>query len=149
MHSDFRYKAVNAVHRAVVRLSGGRLGWVAAEHPVIQLTTIGRKSGQRHTVMLSSPLQEGPVLVIVASKAGDDRHPAWFLNLRDHPEVEVSTKGSARRPMLARVASPDERARLWPQIKSEHSDYAKFEARTSREIPVVLLEPAVAGRDDP
>jgi deazaflavin-dependent oxidoreductase (nitroreductase family) len=144
MHSDFTYKAVNAVHRAVVRLSGGRLGWTAAKLPVIELTTIGRRSGRRHSVMLSSPVQNGPVLVVVASRSGDDRHPAWFLNLCDHPEVEVSTKGRPSRPMLARVASPDERDRLWPQVKAAAVDYAKFEARTSREIPVVLLEPADA-----
>lgn len=142
MHSDFTYKAVNAVHRVVVRLSGGRLGWTAAKLPIIELTTIGRRSGRPHSVMLSSPVQEGPVLVIVASRSGDDRHPAWFLNLRDHPSVEVSTKGRPSRPMLARVATPDERDRLWPHVKDAAADYAKFEARTSREIPLVLLEPA-------
>jgi deazaflavin-dependent oxidoreductase (nitroreductase family) len=92
--------------------------------------------------MLTSPVQTGDALVIVASRGGDDRHPAWFLNLRDRPDVEVAVAGEARRPMRARVASPRERAELWPRVTAASRRYADYQARTGREIPLVLLEPA-------
>ena len=114
MPPDAVLKSVNLLHRAVLKLSGGRLGWDAGSMPVLELTTTGRKSGQRRSVMLTSPLQEGSTIVIVASRGGDDQHPAWFLNLRDDPAVEVSMRGEPNRPMVASVASPEERARLWP-----------------------------------
>ncbi len=104
MPSDFVLKTSNRAHRAMIKLSGGRLGWTGANMPVLELTTTGRKSGKPHTVMLTSPWQEGATLVIVASRGGDDRHPAWFLNLRDNPEVEVTTKGNPKQRMTA--ASP-------------------------------------------
>ena len=71
---------------------------------MLELTTTGRKSGTPRAVLLTSPLQEGSTIVVVASKGGDDRNPAWFLNLRDHPAVEVSFKGAAKQPMTARIA---------------------------------------------
>ncbi len=78
--------------------------------------------------------------MVVASRGGDDTHPAWFLNLRDNPEVEVAYKGAAKKPMRARVASPEERARLWPMIAAEYKNYAQYQTKTTREIPLVLLE---------
>ncbi len=141
MPSDFAMKAMNAVHRGVLALSFGRLGWEAAKMPVLELTTIGRKSGESRSVMLTSPLQEGDTKVIVASRGGDDRHPAWFLNLRDNPEVQVRWKGAAKQPMSARIASDQERARLWPLITDTYSNYAGYQTKTEREIPLVLLEP--------
>ena len=117
MPSDLMLKGMNAVHRAVLKLSFGKLGWTAGPMEVVELTTTGRKSGKPHTVLLTSPLQEGDAYVVVASRGGDDRHPAWFLNLRDDPKVEASIKGAARKPMTARVATPEERARMWPQAR--------------------------------
>lgn len=140
MPSDVTLKAMNAIHRAVLKLSFGRLGWEASNMPVIELTTTGRKSGQPRSVMLTSPWQEGPTFVVVASRGGDDQHPAWFLNLRDDPDVEVKIKGE-KRSMRARVASPDERARLWPLVVADHQNYAGYQNKTDREIPLVLLEP--------
>jgi deazaflavin-dependent oxidoreductase (nitroreductase family) len=90
--------------------------------------------------MLTSPMQEGESLVVVASRGGDDHHPAWFLNLRDNPEVEVALQGQPPRPMTARVATPEERERLWPRIAADYKNYAGYQTRTSREIPLVLLE---------
>ncbi|MFJ1765672.1 nitroreductase/quinone reductase family protein [Amycolatopsis sp. NPDC088138] len=141
MPSDFSLKAMNAVHRGLVKLTGGRLGWNAAAMPVLELTTVGRKSGQQRSVMLTSPHQEGDALVVVASRGGDDTHPAWFLNLRDNPDVEVSVKGAPRRPMLARIADGEERARLWPKITADYKNYANYQTKTEREIPLVFLEP--------
>lgn len=142
MPSDIQLKAMNLIHRTLLKLSGGRLGWEAMNMPVLELTTVGRKSGMPRTVMLTSPYQEGSTLVIVASRGGDDEHPAWFLNLRDNPDVEVATKGEPKRRMKASVASPEERARLWPLVTADHKNYAGYQTKTSREIPLVLLEPA-------
>ncbi|WP_410570246.1 nitroreductase/quinone reductase family protein [Amycolatopsis sp. cmx-4-61] len=140
MPSDFALKTMNAVHRGLIKLTGGRVGWQVAM-PVLELTTIGRKSGQPRSVLLTSPYQEGETLVVVASRGGDDTHPAWFLNLRDRPEVEVSLKGGPKRPMRARVADAEERARLWPKITADFKNYAQYQTKTEREIPLVFLEP--------
>ncbi len=142
MPSDLVLKTMNAVHRTILKVSGGHFGWEASNMPVLELTTTGRKSGQPRAVMLTSPLQEGSTLVIVASRGGDDHHPAWFLNLRDDPHVEVSLRGAPKQPMTARVATPEERARMWPKIVTDHKNYGGYQKRTDREIPLVLLEPA-------
>ena len=133
---------MNAIHRGVLAVSGGRLGWRAGGMPVVRLTTTGRKSGQRRTVMLTSPLQQGDGIVIVASRGGDDHHPAWFLNLQDHPDVEVAVGGQPKQRMRARIANPQERAAMWPQVTAKYKGYANYQTKTDREIPLVLLEPA-------
>ena len=143
MPSDNSLKFMNLAHRAILKGSFGKLGWKAAGMPVLELTTIGRKSGQPRSVMLTSPLQEGETIVIVASRGGDDTHPAWFLNLRDKADVTVSLKGTPR-TMHARVASPEERARMWPLITAKYKNYAGYQTKTQREIPLVLLEPSGA-----
>ena len=109
--------------------------------PVIDLTTTGRKSGQPRTSILTVPVAEDGRLVLVASRGGDDRHPAWYLNLRDNPEVTVTDRAGAR-PMRARVASAEEKAELWPRITGSYKGYARYQERTDRDIPVVILEPA-------
>ena len=142
MPSDGFLKAMNGVHKGLLRLSGGRLGWTAADMPVLELTTIGRKSGQPRSVMLTSPHRDGDRIVIVASKGGEDTHPAWLLNLRENPQVTVSMKGAPGVAMIARVASPEERERLWLVVAEKQARYAGYQERTDREIPLVLLEPA-------
>ena len=141
MPSDLMLKGMNLVHKATLRATGGRLGWQASSMPVLELTTLGRKSGQSRSVMLTSPLQEGTTLVVVASRGGDDQNPLWYLNLIAHPEVQVSLKGAPKQPMQARVATADERQRMWPLITAKHKNYAGYQRRTTREIPLVLLEP--------
>ena len=143
MPSDSGFKAMNALHRILLKVSGGRAGWTAMEMPVLELTTTGRRSGQPRSVMLTSPLQEGPVLVVVASRGGDGHAPAWLLNLEDNPDVAVSLQGRPSIQMNARVASPAERERLWPLVVADHANYAGYQARTTREIPLVLLEPVI------
>jgi deazaflavin-dependent oxidoreductase (nitroreductase family) len=91
--------------------------------------------------MLTSPLREGDAYVVVASRGGDDFHPAWFLNLRDNPDVEVRIVGKPKQKMHARIATADERARMWPKIADKYRNYAGYQKRTDREIPLVLLEP--------
>ncbi len=140
MPSDLQLKAMNTFHRGVLRISGGRLGWRAAGMPVVELTTTGRKSGQSRMVMLTSPVQEGDAIVVVASRGGDDHHPAWFLNLRDDPDVEVAFGGKPKQRMRARVATSEERAALWPRVTDAYKQYAGYQTKTDREIPLVLLE---------
>ena len=79
-------------------------------------------------------------MVVVASRGGDDRNPDWFLNLQVNPAVEVEMDGTTR-AMTARVADPAEKAELWPQIIGPHANYAEYQQKTDRDIPVVVLSP--------
>lgn len=141
MPTDFQLKTMNAVHRVLLKVTGGRAGWSIQNMPALELTTIGAKTGQTRKVMLTAPVVEGDTLVIVASRGGDDIAPAWFHNLKANPDVLVSVQGKSDQPMRARVADAAERARLWPLITKDHRNYAGYQKRTDREIPVVLLEP--------
>jgi deazaflavin-dependent oxidoreductase (nitroreductase family) len=142
MPSDFVLKTMNFVHRATLTVTFGKVGWSAAGMPVLELTTIGRKSGEPRSCMLTSPLQVGDAHVIVASRGGDDHHPAWFLNLQANPEVKVSIGGKPHQTMHARIATPDERAEMWPKITTKFKNYAGYQEKTTREIPLVILDPA-------
>ena len=123
------------------RMTGGRLGArFRGGAPVCLVTTRGRKSGVLRTVALLY-LQDGERVVIVGSKGGMSHHPAWYLNLRADPRCEVEI-GRTRVPMRARVAAPDERRALWPRLVAMYPDYADYQARTTREIPVVVCESA-------
>lgn len=141
MPSDLVMKTMNAVHRTVLAVSGGRIGWTAGDMPAVELTTTGRKSGQPRSCMLTSPWQEDDAMALVASAGGNDTHPAWFLNLRNDPNVTVRTKDDER-PMVARIAVGAEREALWNKITEAHANYAGYQKKTDREIPVVVLEPA-------
>ncbi len=141
MPSNLALKTMNAVHRTLLKMTGSRVGASISGMPTVELTTTGRKSGRPHSVMLSSPLQEGETYVVVASRGGDDTHPAWFLNLRDNPAVEVRVVGKPKQPMQARVATAEERATMWPIIAGKYRNYAGYQKRTAREIPLVLLGP--------
>jgi deazaflavin-dependent oxidoreductase (nitroreductase family) len=141
MPSDLQLKAMNAVHRALLSVSGGRFGWNLLSMPVVELTTTGRKSGLARSVMLTSPLQEGATFVVVASRGGDDRPPSWLFNIEAEPAVEVVVNGQPKRQMTARVATPEERTRMWPLVTADHKNYAGYQKKTDREIPLILLEP--------
>ena len=140
MPSDFMFKAISGVHRALFKASGGKLLKKGAGMPVLVLTTTGRKSGQPRSTMLTSPLQFDGKVVIVASRGGDDRNPDWFLNLEANPGVEVEMDG-AKRSMTAHVADAAEKADLWPKIIGPHANYAGYQKKTDRDIPVVVLAP--------
>lgn len=104
------------------------------------LTTKGRKSGEERTTPLIYALH-GDAYTIVASKGGTDEPPAWYLNLDADPEVEVQVLGD-RFKANARTASAEEKAEIWPTMVSEWPAYDEYQARTSREIPIVILERA-------
>jgi deazaflavin-dependent oxidoreductase (nitroreductase family) len=142
MPSDFALKTMNAVHRTVLKLTGGKAGWSASSMPVVQLTTVGRKSGQPRTVLLTSPVQEDGTIVVVASRGGDDQNPAWLHNVKANPQVRVVFAGQPEQEMTARVADAAERARLWPEVIKVGKQYAGYQKKTEREIPLVLLEPS-------
>ena len=137
---DVMMRMVTGFHRAVFDVSDGRLANRGNGMPVLQLTTTGRKSGKRRTTMLTSPVQDGDRIMVVASNGGDDRQPKWLLNLRDDPKVEITMDGETR-PMRARVASSQEKAALWPRVVAAHRGYGQYQKRTDRDIPLVILEP--------
>ena len=138
--ADISLKTMSQVHRAIVHLSGGQLLGSAFGMPVVELHTVGRKSGLPRSTMLTAPVIDGDRVVLVASKGGDDRDPDWYANLLAHPEVEL-TIGGRRRPMLARRASAAEKAELWPRVVAAYRGYGTYQDRTERDIPLVLLEP--------
>ena len=105
---------------------------------VLLLTTKGRKSGSERTHALIFREIDGN-FVIVASKGGNPQHPAWYLNLRDEPEVGVQIKGE-RFTAHARAAEGEERERLWRHMTEVWPDYDQYQTRTDRQIPVVVLE---------
>lgn len=106
--------------------------------PTLALTTTGRRSGKQHRTMLIYG-QDGDRYVVVASKGGAADHPQWYLNLLAQPEVEVQVRGDRFRAH-ARTATPEEKARLWPEMTRIWPDYDQYQTKTSRDIPVVILE---------
>lgn len=122
------------------RATGGWLGGTFRRGaPVLLMTVVGRKTGRKLTVPLLY-LADDERLVIVASKGGMDQHPLWYLNLLANPDVDVEI-GTDVRPMRAQVADTAERERLWPKLVAMYGDYADYQARTTRQIPVVILTP--------
>ncbi len=122
------------------RASGGRLGGrFPGGAPVLLLTTIGRRSGQPQTAPLLY-LEDGDGYVVVASKGGMSHHPLWYKNLEARPDVEIEVR-RRKLPMRARRASAEEKAALWPRLVAMYPSYADYQARTTRDIPVVILSP--------
>ena len=133
-------RAAIRVHRAVLQLSGGRLGTRLGHLEQVLLTTVGRRTGRPRTTPLAVTVVDDR-LVLIASDGGAARHPAWYLNLVAHPDVVVQ-RGTVRHRMRARTASGAEREALWRAAVANHGGYAAYQQRTDREIPVVLLERA-------
>jgi deazaflavin-dependent oxidoreductase (nitroreductase family) len=134
------WKAMQATHLAMFRVSGRRLGTSFGGVKVLFLHHWGAKSGAKRM----SPLlyvEDGRNLAIIASKGGHVRHPAWFHNLQARPDVEVETR-DGRHPVHARLAEGEERERIWRSAASVWPDYERYQERAPhREIPVVVLEP--------
>src|SRR5215203_3916573 len=137
---DALYKVATGIHRTLFNVSKGRILGKAFGMPVVELVTTGRRSGKERSTMLAASIVDGDRVVLVASFGGDDRHPAWYLNLQANPEVRVTMAGSTH-TMMARTATEEERAELWPRITSAYGGYARYQKRTERPIPVVILEP--------
>ena len=127
------------LHRFVYRLSGGRLGAAFGGAPVLLLITTGRRSGEPRPVTLTY-FEDGERLVVIASNAGEDRHPAWWLNLKEHPHATVQIGDITTRPRAVEAVG-EERERPWAELIRRDPAYAEYRLRTDRQIPVVLLQP--------
>lgn len=133
-------QVMSKVNTWLYRASGGKLGAKFMRGaPVFLLITRGRKSGAARTAPLIY-LQDGADYVLVASKGGMSHHPAWYLNLEANPDCEVEI-GRQRLPMRARRVSDAEKAELWPRLLEVYPDYDDYQARTTRNIPVIRLTP--------
>jgi deazaflavin-dependent oxidoreductase (nitroreductase family) len=126
-------------HTFIYKASGGLIGHRIPGGPsMLLLDHIGAKSGTKRTAPLLY-ISDGDNVVLVASKGGYPKNPAWFYNLKAHPETTVQI-GRERRPVRARVATPAEHERLWPKAVKTYSGYADYQKRTERKIPLVVLE---------
>ena len=123
------------LHTAADRASHGKIGGRYGRAPVALVESGGRKSGKRRTHPLLAT-EDGDNIVVVASKGGVDKHPAWYHNLMANPETTVNWYGDVRR-VRARETTGEERERLWMQMT-----YEDYQRRTDRQIPVIVLEPA-------
>ena len=131
-------KAVSSMHTALFRMTGGRRGGSMMNVPILLLTTKGRKSGTERTTPLMYT-RDGGNLVLIASVGGAPRNPGWYWNLQGQDaEVQI---GPERRRVRARDAEGEERERLWAAMVSLYPNYAQYQQKTSRRIPVVVLEP--------
>ena len=126
-------------HRALYRAGRGRILGTVAGMPVLLLTTTGRRSGKPRTTPLTF-FRDGDDLVVIASNGGEDRPPAWWLNLQQQPRAVVEI-GTTRLGVVAADAPEQERERLWRTITATYAGYAGYQRRTTRRIPVVLLSP--------
>jgi deazaflavin-dependent oxidoreductase (nitroreductase family) len=127
-------------HRALLTISGGRFPRTVAGMQPVELHTVGRKTGQRRSTMLTAPVCEERRVIVVASKGGHQDHPQWYKNLAANPDVEVTIDGRTR-AMRARTASREEKAELWPTIVAAYKGYDGYQRNTDRDIPVVICEP--------
>jgi F420H(2)-dependent quinone reductase len=132
------------LHVIAYRATNGKIGHTSPGLPaMLLLQHVGAKSGTRRTTPLLYT-RDGDNLVLVASKGGYSKHPAWYHNLRAHPDTTVQVKAETL-PVHARVASSEERRRLWPQVVETYSPYEQYQQRTDRKIPLVILEPRRTG----
>lgn len=136
---DSSAKLMNFAHRVILKTTGHRLLAQPFGMPLVELHTIGRKSGLPRSCYLTAPIHDDHRVVLVASKGGDDRHPDWYQNLQAHPDAEIVMNGE-RRKVHARTADAAEKAELWPKIVAAYKGYAGYQRRTTRDIPVVICE---------
>jgi deazaflavin-dependent oxidoreductase (nitroreductase family) len=131
------------VHRGLYRLSGGRFLWATGGRRgwgALRLTAVGRRSGQERSVILGY-LEDGPNLVTLAMNGWQEGHPAWWLNLRAHPDAVVRLADETPRHVRARAAEGAERDRLWARWAAVDEDLDAYAAGRSTPTPVVVLEP--------
>jgi deazaflavin-dependent oxidoreductase (nitroreductase family) len=138
--TDVYLKAMTQAHRTILLLTGGKVLGSISGMPVVELHTVGRKSGRPRSTLLTAPVIDGDRIVLVASKGGDDRDPDWYRNVIAQPDIELTIDGR-RRPMRARRASAAEKAELWPAVVAAYRGYGGYQHRTERDIPLVICEP--------
>lgn len=133
-------KTVTRLHVLLHRLSGGRLFNTLSGDDVCFVTMKGAKSGRILTIpLMYVPYRDG--VLLVASQGGAPKNPVWYGNLVKYPEIDVSHRGR-RMKLRARLARPEEKPALWPICDGHYAPYAEYRARTEREIPIFVCEPA-------
>ena len=120
-------------------VSGGRIGGKMGEVPVLLLTTTERKSGKQRTLPLIY-IMDDSAYVITASAGGADKHPGWFFNIRSNPQATIQVKDKHIK-VKAEVAGQEKKSELWARLVEVAPNFAGYEKRTSREIPMVILHP--------
>jgi len=135
---DGTVKRLSSLHAMAYRATRGRLGSRLVDNDMLVLTTTGQRTGKRHSVPLLY-LADADRLVVVASYGGRPEHPQWFRNLEASPVAEVLV-GSQRWTVAATPMTTEERASWWPRIVDAYQDYAVYQSRTERTIPVVWLD---------
>ena len=133
-------KASGKLNVPLYRASRGRLFGRVGRAPVLLLTSTGRRSGRLRTAPVLY-LADGDRLIVIGSNAGNDRAPAWSLNLKANPTAEVQVLGE-RWPVRARIAEGEERAELWRAMNEQYGGFDAYSTRTARDIPVFVLERA-------
>jgi deazaflavin-dependent oxidoreductase (nitroreductase family) len=137
--ANLKFRIAGGIHNSVYRLTGGKVGGRLVGAPVLLLTSTGRKSGKSRTnPLLYTPAGDG--YAVIGSKGGADQHPFWYLNLQANPRAEV-TVGRKKRHVRARDAQGEERERLWRALADIFPGYDGYAEKTTRKIPVVVLEP--------
>ena len=144
MPSDLQFKVANAVHRGLLKLTFGKFGWDLENMPVVELTTTGRKSGQPRTVMLTSPVQDGDTIVVVASaRWRRPRIRPGSSTSATTPTSRCRSKGKPKQRMRARRRDTrTSEPACGRRSPSKYKGYGNYQTKTTREIPLVLLEPA-------
>ena len=135
---DRGLRALGKFNVPVYKASRGRVLGKVGRAPVLLLTTTGRRSGQPRTAPVVY-MADGERLVVIGSNAGNQRTPAWALNLKANSEAGVQVRGE-RREVRARVAQGDERADLWRRMTQQYSGFDEYRERTTRDIAVFVLE---------
>lgn len=139
MPSNAVLKTMNFIHRGVLAITRGRLGWVVARMPVVKLTTIGRHSGRKRQVILTSPYRNSQFILVVASRGGDDRHPDWYLNILADANISIIDSSGVTKPMTARLPDQNQYAELWELVVGKYPRYSAYQKKTDRQIPLVLV----------
>lgn len=126
-------------HRALLALTGGRFPHSIAGMPTLELHTIGAKTGERRSRLLTSPIVEDARVVLIGSNGGGATSPGWVANLRANPEVEITLRGDTH-AYRARVVTGAERTEIWGRAVKRYRGYETYQQRAPREIPVVVCE---------
>ena len=134
------YKLIISLAAFLYRVSAGRIGGTMYGGDVLLLTTTGRKTGKQRTLPLIY-IMDGSTYVLTASIGGAPKHPGWFFNLRSHPRAVIQVK-DRRINVVAEVASKEKKRELWAQLVAALPFYEKYQRKTTRDIPMVILHPA-------
>jgi deazaflavin-dependent oxidoreductase (nitroreductase family) len=135
---DWALRWAGKLNVPLYRLTRGRVGGRIGRAPVLLLTTTGRRSGQLRTAPVLY-LRDGERLIVIGSNAGNERSPAWALNLKANPDAEVEM-GAKRRNVRARIADGEERAELWRRMNEQYGGFEEYRSQTARDMLLFVLE---------